>query len=253
MAHVYRRSFAILSVSILLMALPGCEEEGPQGPAGPVLTGDLIGYTILTDLYGSQVPDRSGVTVTAEGTTISAVSDSTGRWVLTNLPTGTYTIAYSKTGYGTRKGMGYQFVGGGQTSYGTTFLYQIPGFTVTGLSAAPSGDNVFLSLTLTGVLPTATNKYVQVFIGTSAGVSSDPANYRSTFSLAIGSASTTFSGDIPSQSYFHAYGFSAGQTAYVVAYAMGYGSGSYLDLETGRYWYSSLNPIPSNVDTVAVP
>ena len=252
MAHVYRRSFAILTVSILFMALPGCEEEGPQGPAGPVLSGDLIGYAILTDLSGSQLPDRSGVTVTAEGTNISDVSDSTGRWVLTNLPTGTYTIAYSKTGYGTRKGMGYQFVGGGQTSYGTTYLYQIPGFTVTGLSATPSGDNVTISLTLTGLLPTA-SRYVQVFIGTSAAVSSDPKNYRSTFSLGIAGTSTTFTGDIPSQSLFHSYGFSAGQTAYVVAYAMGSGSGSYLDLETGRYWYSSLNPVPSNVDTVAVP
>lgn len=252
MAFVNRYSFAVLMALVLSAVLLGCETEGPQGPAGPVLTGDLIGFAVLTDLNGTQLTDRSGVTVTAEGTNVSDVSDSSGRWVLVNLPTGTYTIAYSKTGYGTRKLMGYQFVGGGETLFGTTSLYQIPGFTVTGLSATPSGDNVSVSLTLAGVLPAA-SRIVRVFIGSSAAVSSDPKNYLSTFSMGIPSTSTTTTIEVPSQPYFHSYGITTGQTAYLVAYVEGAGSGSYFDLETGRYWFSSINPIPSNVDTVAVP
>ena len=251
MAYVNRHPLAILTLLILSTMLPGCDTEGPQGPAGPNLTGDLIGFVTLTDLSGVQMSDRGGVTVSVEGSTISAVTDSSGRWVLRSLSMGTFDITFSKTGYGTRKSTGYQFVGGGQASYGTTSLSQIPGFTVTGLAATPSGDDVFLSLSITGTLPTA-NRNVRIFVGTSAAISSNPENYLFVIWGILSSTSTTLSGSLPSQ-WFHSYGIPAGQTAYLIAYADGYDSGAYVDPETGRYWYPNLNPIPSNIDTVAVP
>ena len=251
MAYVNRHPLAILTVLILSAILPGCDSDGPQGPAGPNLTGDLIGFVSLSDLSGIQSQDRSGVTVAVEGTGISAVTDSSGRWMLRNLPMGTYDIAFSKTGYGTKKSIGYQFVGGGQASYGTTSLSQLPGFTVTGLTATPSGDDITLSFAITGALPAA-NRHIRIFVGTSAAISSDPKNYRFVILGILGSTSTALSGSLPSQ-WFHSYGIPAGQTAYLIAYAEGYDSGAYIDPETGRNWYPNLNPIPSNIDTVAVP
>ncbi len=251
MIRVSRHSWAILLAFLLCGFLAGCP-EGAQGPVGPILTGDLIGYSNLYDVYNNKEVSSSGITVTAEGSGVSAVSASDGRWVLSGLKTGTYTMAFSKAGYGTRKQQGYQFVGGGPTWWGNgTHLYRLPEYTVTGLTATPSGTDVIVRGTVTGTLPT-TIRWVRVFIGTTAAVSSNPIDY--VFSVPPGApdTSTTFTTSISAQT-LAANKFTSGQTAYFVAYAEAVTIASYLDLATNRYWYPNLNPTPSNVVSMVVP
>ncbi len=144
----------IVFLPIVLLLCIGCDKfKGDTGPAGPSITGDLIGFSYLYDVDGNHVLDNSGIAVSVDGTNISATSDSSGRWMLPGLNTGTYTIAISKEGYGTEKIIGYPFVGGGQAYFGKLSLHQIPSFSITELSATTSLGFVNISGTLSGSLP----------------------------------------------------------------------------------------------------
>ena len=68
---------------------------------------------------GSQPIDRSGVTVSIQGTSISTITDSLGQWTINGVPTGSYTITETKQGYGMTEQQGFQFVGGSAYDLGT--------------------------------------------------------------------------------------------------------------------------------------
>ncbi len=252
----HRQSIALFAC-LLIAFLPGCDSlKGPEGPAHPVLTGDVIGFAYLRDTSLVPLADNSGITVSAEGANVSAVTDSAGRWVLSNLATGTYTLEFSKPGYGTMKMPAYRFVGGGQAWVGTMYLFRKAGYGVSGLGAYVSAGSIFISGSLTGPLPTGT-KLVRLFAGPTAAVSSDPGTYL--YSSAFTVTGSTFSGLMFSSSVLISSGFSYGQPAYLIAYGdnlLAYSFGgfeSYLDMSTNRRWFPYLSPVPSNVVSVVLP
>ncbi len=216
------------------------------------MTGNLVGVSYLFDLNSVKATDNSGITVTAEGTGISAVTGADGRWVLSQLTMGTYTLSASKVGYGTAKTIGYQFVGGGQSWYGELSIGELPGFRVTGLSAAPLTAAVQLTMTLTADARSYP-RILRVFYGNSANVSSDPRTYTSTAAYGLGNQqpSTYVLGIGTSDLYSR--GFRSGGTAYLVIFAEGGYYSAYPDMSTNRNWYGSLNPTPSNVVSFVVP
>ncbi len=244
MVRIHRHSLA-LWVFLLAAIVPGCNQEGPEGPR---VTGDLSGISYVYDVNGVRLADNSGIAVTAEGSGVSAVSGGDGRWILSNLPMGTYTISASKAGYGTRKQMGYQFVGGGQIWFGDLSVCELPAYTVTGLSATPGSGG----LTMTGTItPDArsNSRALYFFIGPTAAVSSDPANYT----LDVGwypGLSTTFSHTFP---WNLLPGITSGKTWYVIAYGANPQLFRYGDMATNRRWFACLSPTPSNVVSVVVP
>lgn len=225
---------------------------GATGPAGPSLSGQAIGFvTYIYDVNGLSLADKSGVTVSVDGTNISTTTDASGRYVLP-LTTGTYNITYSKPSYAISKYIGYQFVGGDNPTvcYGG-YLSQIPSFTVSNLSKTTSTGTIDLTATISGTLPTGMRK-VRFFVGTSPNVSSNPLNYLYTTDDYVLSTSTSMSTGI-STSTLNGYGITKGQTIYIVAYADGYISTSYVDLNTNRQIYTALNLTPSSVISVVVP
>ncbi len=217
-----------------------------------MMTGSLAGVSYVYDLNVVKATDNSGITVTAEGAGVSAVTGSDGRWVLSQLPMGTYTISASKAGYGTAKRIGYQFVGGGQTWFGELSIGELPGFRVTGLSTT----NTTTAVSLRGACTDDTRSYprnLRVFCGYSANVSSDPVTYSSTFRFGLGNTPfATFSVAI-GKSELNLQGFPSGRTAYAVVYTEGNYRTDYPDMSTNRYWFGSLNPTPSNVVSFVVP
>src|SRR5947207_12035210 len=102
------------------MTLSSCKKEtgaqgpvGPVGPAGPYLKGTLIGYVNLFDVYGNLQDNAGGVQVSMEGLARTAVTDSTGRFELDSVVTGTYNLDFSISGYGSQKIISLEFTGGG--------------------------------------------------------------------------------------------------------------------------------------------
>ncbi|OIO23420.1 MAG: hypothetical protein AUJ54_01730 [Ignavibacteria bacterium CG1_02_37_35] len=251
----YSAIFFLSSITILLMFY-GCDKfkgkDGQDGISAPILTGDLIGYVYLyDDNSGNRLVDNGGILVTVEGENMVTTTSSDGRWIFTGLATGTYTIAFSKADYGTKKAVGLQFVGGGQVFYGSEQLYKIPSFTLTGLSAIASVSQVTIAGNLTGLLPKQIG--VMLFFGTTSSVTADPKDYIVEANvLGFADGQTTFSGFMTG-AWFYKNGFNAGQIVYVVAYAVSSPSNRYLDIATGKYYYTGINPTPSNVVSVVVP
>jgi len=242
-----KRLICLLSVIVVVSAFTGC--KGPEGPAGPALTGDIIGYVVMIDNNDNYLQDNSSVTVSIEGTNISASTASDGRFILSGVSTGTYTIAFSKTGFGTMKIVGYSYAGGGQAFLDHTYLSQIPAYTITGLTSSVNSGYIVVSGKYSGALPVGTYTQYKLFISTAPTVSSNPQNYN--FCDTPYSSSDSFSTTINS-SDFKSNKIQTGQKVYIVAYTDNSYS-TYIDIATGKYVYPSLNPTPSNVVSVVVP
>ena len=226
--------------------------QGCNSSTSTSLSGDIIGYGRLFDLNGVHSGSDSGISVSIEGTGLKTTSVRDGRWVLSNVPAGIYTLSFSYPGYGTYNYVGFQFVGGGQLYFGTQSIYQTPLFTVINL-ASKTGTAITLTGTLSGKFPNGTRN-VRFFVGTSAAVSSDPSQYLYSLSTAVSSTSTSFSVSIsPDDPALTKAGVVSGQTIYFIAYAEGYISTTYLDLATGRSYFANLNPTPSKAVKVVVP
>ncbi len=96
-------------------------------------TGTITGYVYVydkSDWYVTTNADGINVTI---GDTISAVTDNAGKFVLENVPFGTYDIRYEKRGITSFTKYGYQFVGGNETPayLGTIYMMEMPTHYVT--------------------------------------------------------------------------------------------------------------------------
>lgn len=245
------QSAVIVCILIISFSALNCKgSDGPAGPSGPKLKGDITGLILLVNENGTQPADKSGVSVAIEGTSITTTTDASGSFVLAGLETGVYTITYSKSGYGLSKTVKYQFTGGGQVFLGTISLCQPPSFSVSSLS-----NTTGTSITTTLSSSSTAVKSVVYFIGSNNSVSSNPQNYLGSVwyvsvTFTNGTATLTFS-----SSTFRGAGLASGSTAYVVAYGItdGTRSSGYTDVTTGRYVYTNLSSTPSNVIAITAP
>jgi hypothetical protein len=114
----------ILTLSfILLFGITGCDiDDEDDSSSGE---GTIVGNVDLVDSLGNSVKDLSGVKVSLEGTNFSTMSSVDGGWILSKIPTRTYTILFEKSGFGTVKHISYQFVGG-DTAYHDPVIMSMP-------------------------------------------------------------------------------------------------------------------------------
>ncbi len=240
-------------ISLYIMGCKG--DVGPTGPAGPSLTGNISGLVTLIDTNGIQPVNKSGVTITIEGTSYTATTDSTGKWQINNVSTGNYTIDISKNTYGMTKIQNYQFVGGGTTYTGNQFLSEVPNFTVSNLAYTTGSGRITVTGTLTYTSAQANGRNIIIFVGNSSGVSSTPALNLGTVAAYDSSQGTTFSVNITDETFSNL-GLGQGSTAYLIAYASSAPPANctrYVDQATGRFNYTSLSSAASNVLQVVTP
>jgi len=118
----------ILILTLLVAVLTGCTDETLISPQ---LMGKLKGTVVLYDTHGNRVADRSDVLIHPEGSIYSTRTDANGNWTFDNIPTQTYSLEFSKSGYTTIKNTSYSFVGGGTVIYpDTVYLSQLVPYTV---------------------------------------------------------------------------------------------------------------------------
>ncbi|HET6510751.1 MAG TPA: carboxypeptidase-like regulatory domain-containing protein [Candidatus Kapabacteria bacterium] len=100
-----------------LSTLASCsEDDALVAPSGAI-----AGFAGLRDVDGARLSDQSGISIKLKGTTLTASSDTLGKWTLANVPAGIYDIELSKPGFATNYIRAYQFVGGG-TAYITSIV-----------------------------------------------------------------------------------------------------------------------------------
>lgn len=245
-----RRTPFVIAMVLFVAYLSGCKgADGPTGPPGPKLTGRLIGFISLVDVDGVTQADLSGVTVSITGTSISATSDASGKFILDGVETGTYEIVYSKTGYGTYKKQGFSFASGGTSSISLVKLGQIPNYTVTSITGTTSAA---VSITVTGTVnsvPSGKTQYYVIYVGKTNDVTgTDPQKYLAYKYVAVSGGGTSFSVSW-TVSELRALGVISTSTPTLsfIAYATNGYSYAYYHLETNRNVEPTLSATPSNV------
>ena len=244
----------ILLIGLMLFSL-SCKKDdltASTGKADSIVTGDLYGQVSLNNIDGTHPSDYSGVTVTAEGTTIFSTTTAGGQFVLADLSAGIHTLVFSKPGYGVMKIPGYQFLGGGETRLaGIDALYQLPQFHISGLAATvQTNGRIDLSGNCVGTFPSAPPTILG-FVDTLATVSADPNHYIYVFVASSNINPSNFSGSFL-LSQQTASGLKTGQKVYIVVHAESY-MGSYTDIVSGHYVFYNINPISSNTVSVVIP
>ena len=224
----------LLTALICATFLYGCKDSTTVNTSGTgSLVGDLKGRVYAYDQKAAHIPDASGFRVSIEGTNYSAITDSTGFWVIHNLPTRTYSIAFVKEGFDTMKNTSYTFVGGGTQWVEVTYVLQHPTTEVI-LDAAIIQYGDKKSIDLYKIYGHATdNSSAGVLVALSTTPSFDPEEIGVTYY----SRNTNIDSQLGFFQAFEGFLFnnsSKSDTLYVTAYAMSLPQ-SYFDVQTGRY------------------
>jgi len=202
---------------LLALLLPfifhGCSKEDYL----PGLTGNMVGQIYTFNEYGNLLDDHSKVKITAIGMdqSYTANSGQSGRFELSELPTGTYELHFEKSGYGVLKQFGVQHLGGSPTilpfvdSYEHSyFLYEIPTTTITNLSIINDSLTVYFSFTVP-VQPD--NVRIKLYYSTSDNFSLSEAEY------VVTGTPWNANGYFTQTLYFQDAPFDPGETVYLKA------------------------------------
>lgn len=255
-----------------LVSFFGCEDKGIL-TSGLAPVGTLYGYVTLTDARGKTIHDKSGVTVTAEGTPFKGLSDSNGKWYINGLPTSTYKLIYSKPGFDTMKYTSFSFVGGGLVKFPTVqpmvqppeFSFSLEAFIAPKFSTSSGYKSMQQYGTFYGHTSANTIRYldfhIQFVIGKTPNVdiqNSDSYlifgatgtyhNYSSTDSMASVDISSNNNYEWSSQFMNK---FSSGDTVYIKAYPVIGNFISYYDSYVDKVFYVGCGP-GSNVLSAVV-
>ena len=230
-------------LSILLVVMLGItscrKNEEPRDP-DPVVHprfGDVSGSIWLYDEGLISLP-RSGMIVTVEGTTpvISAVSDALGNFTLADVPYGTHTVAYEKSGFGTFKNTDLEHSELYTYIPNTPSLGQISTTQITNHSTNLTTNNAIISITTIPTGSVGNRLWVNCFLSTNPNVDYD--NY--TYFARGATESNPFDVTIPLNDLINA-GFSSGNTVYVKTYGDSYYNNQYFDPILGRFIFPNLN------------
>ena len=227
-------------LSIILVSLSCKKETGPMGPAGPILTGNVSGFVALYDQFGNRLYNNlTNSKIIISGRTDTSSTDSTGKFNLNNITTGSYNIVVSKPGFGSVNKM-FSF-SGGNNFLGDTRLAAIPSFTIFSASASSVGTTV----TITGNLSASNsfNTQAVIFVGKASNTSANPSTYLLSSIVTIAAGSTSFTAKFNTDQLYSA-GIASGQTAYISAYAICnvQSASSYEDQTTGQTIYTAISP-----------
>jgi hypothetical protein len=188
---------------------------------------------------GTTPIDGSNMTVTVENTnhTIAAITDMNGAFTLLDVPFGTHTIVYEKTGFGTYKLFDFQHKKSESAISNAPSLGKVSTTQITGLEANLTGDYVIISITTNPAGSNGNTRYIRYFLSTDSTVSNENYTYFSPiFASRINPKEITIS----KNDLINA-GFASGQTIYINAYGDSFWSNEYEDPVLGRTIFPNLN------------
>jgi len=254
-------SIFALSGLLFLVSCKGKDGEiGPMGAAGtpgqngvpgPSLKGNIVGFVSLFDEIGTRYATSDGTTVTVEGSNpeIKATSNVDGKYELKDVPTGTYNLSFTRTGFGNFKRPSIVHIGGtAPTNLGNNNLWETAKTTVTNIAVKIDGTNIILSGKATPVMPTGSSTTVQrrvrFFFGKDDKVSY--LNYFDTFNqlLVPPGGDGTFSFTLTNANISK---FKTGDKVFIICYGLSPLENAYTDPATNYVVYSGVNLAASNV------
>ena len=212
------------------------------------LKGTLLGYIN---------PRVANATIIVEGTVpqITVTSDAEGKFVIENLPTGTYNLIFKKAGYGTHKLIGYGFVGGSMPENLSVPMSKLPNIKIKDLTVTTSTVGQSRRIEGTAALDLSQTQSqpftyeFRYFMGKSSGVSA--TNYEQTGIV----TPTIYYYQNPTKFYIdiNTKKFLPGTDIFFVIHPTSGSNISYIDVETGNLIYSAIDLVGSQVKSVKVP
>jgi len=290
--------FFLFAISVAEMFYGCSKESNPvtnyiYTHSDSALVGTMVGYVQLYDssyqnwINSIFISNSSGVLVSIEGTPFKTTTDSTGRWKLSNIPAGTYTIQFSKQGFAMQKIVAYKFIGNGTDLVNTQYLYQIPTLhssivlrqfedvnearAIDTIYIYPNGDTlhyqVFDSVLVTQGRAIFSGSIkenlgfmevmVNIFLSRSSAI--DPKD-PSTFTVMSRFTRIIYHGNYSADISFYrdslySAGFKPGDKIYCLAGAMTMQNeySNYFDIDKGKFIYTGFSPYYSDVKSFILP
>ena len=234
---------------IVLVGFTSCSKDEDQ-TTEPITKANIKGSVNLYDEGTTQI-DNSGMTIKLEGTEFSSTTDSQGDFTLSEVPFGSYTLVYEKSGFGTFKKFDLE-----HTNTGSSTVVEAPSLgqksttSITNLTVSSNANfPVILGATTNPAGNQANTRYIRFFFSTDAAVSMD--NYESvleTFPVNISPYNLNLS-----QASLDALDFPSGATVYVKCYGESFWGNSYSDPDLNRDIFPNLNPNSAAAVSFVVP
>ena len=95
------KSLTLNLILMLFLLGTSCSDSNDNDQPTPT-SANITGSVNLFDDGVTEI-DNSNMTVSVEGSSISAITNDSGQFTLSNVPFGTITLVYEKNGYGTFK------------------------------------------------------------------------------------------------------------------------------------------------------
>jgi len=234
---------------IVLVGFTSCSKDDDQTPE-PITKANIIGSVNLYDEGTTQI-DNSGMTIKLEGTEFSSTTDSQGDFTLSEVPFGSYTLVYEKSGFGTFKKFDLEHTNtGSSTVVETPSLGQKSTTSVTNLTVSSNANfPVILGATTNPAGNQANTRYIRFFFSTDSDVSHENYDsYLETFPANISPYNLNLS-----QASLDALDFASGSTVYVKCYGESFWGNSYSDPDLNRDIFPNLNPTSAPAVSFVVP
>lgn len=234
---------------ILLIGLTSCSKDENPTPDS-ITKANIIGSVNLYDEGVTEI-DNSNMTVSIDGNPFSALTDAGGDFTLNNVPFGTYTLIYEKSGFGTFKKFDIEHTNTGSSTIITvnSSLGESSTTTVTDLTVSVNGNDVLVSITTDPAGNIGNKRYIRYFLSTNSNVSNENYMFYSSGLISqINPYVITLS-----QSDLTNAGFLSGQTVHVKVYGDSFWSNEYDDPDLGRKVFPNLNMTTVNSVSFIVP
>lgn len=236
---------------LVLLGMLSCSSSDDGTTPDPITSSDIRGFVNLYDELTTQIANN-GMKVTVEGTDPekSALTDTDGEYTITDVPFGTYTLAYSKSGYGTFK----RFEVGHSNPVDTNIsdspiLGQASTTEVIDLGVSISGDEVVFDITIDPTANSNNPRYIRLFYHNEATVSNMVfTSFTETLEVKINPIQYTVTA-----SDLSSLGFQSGTTVYVKVYGNSFFGNDYDDPDLGRRIFPNLNATAAEAVSFVVP
>jgi hypothetical protein len=236
-------------ILIILLSVAGCKDE-LTNPV-PRFTGAVHGSIWLINENGTLPTDRSGVTVSVEGTLLSCQTDSNGIYSLSGIDVGQNTLVFNKTGYGSMK-VDVEIQKNNNVEYNYINLCELPSFRIQNLTIDSDTLSFNFTLNVYSSKIFIRDQGFVIYAYSDNSVSSDRNKYSVSFSYFI-PANSNYSHYQFNASEFLRYGFQKGQKVYFTAYGASILFSGYWDRRIQKTIFTCLSDLPSNVVSFTLP
>ena len=234
---------------ILIWGLTSCSSDDDNPPTNlPATSANISGSVNLYDEGTTQI-DNSGMTVSVDGSSITATTNAAGEYTLQNVPFGNVTLIYEKTGYGTFKKFNINHNNGDTFITENPSLGQMSTTTITDLNASVNGGDVSVSATTDPAGSNGNTRYIRYFLSEDANVSDDNYSFHSQTLISRINPYQL----ILSQDELINAGFLTGQTVYIKVYGESFWGNEYNEPNSSTTVFPNLNSNSATAVSFVVP